>query len=314
MKTITTILLLVFLLPFPATGQQKIKKDTIKVFYLGGQSNMDGYGLNAELPDSLRSGVKNVWIFHGNPAGDDAKNGGQGTWETLKPGHGGGFVFDGKKNKLSKRFGPELSLAWKLQQLYPNEKIALIKYSKGGSSIDSVAARNFGCWEPDYRGRNGINQYDHFLTTITKAFAVDDINGDGRADYLKPCGILWMQGESDGHVSEAVAKRYYTNLNRLMELIRAALRVDNLPVVLGKISDSGNHKSGKVWPYGDLVEYAQEKYAKTDGNAAIVRSTDAYSYSDPWHYDSKGYIDLGIQFAVKIYTLNKERNTGNSKD
>jgi iduronate 2-sulfatase len=34
-----------------------------------------------------------------------------------------------------------------------------------------------------------------------------------------------------------------------------------------------------------------------DENAALVTSTDNYGYSDPWHYNSAGYLDLGRQFA-----------------
>ena len=32
---------------------QNLEKETIRLFFLGGQSNMKGHGLNAELPDSL---------------------------------------------------------------------------------------------------------------------------------------------------------------------------------------------------------------------------------------------------------------------
>ena len=98
-----------------------------------------------------------------------------GTWEKLKSGHGVGFSSDGNINNLSDRFGVELSFAKKLQELYPNEKIAIIKYSRGGTSIDSLAAGNSGSWEPDYKGLTGINQYDHFLATIPNAMAVKDI-------------------------------------------------------------------------------------------------------------------------------------------
>jgi hypothetical protein len=31
-----------------------------------------------------------------------------------------------------------------------------------------------------------------------------------------------------------------------------------------------------------------------------------YNYSDPYHYDSKGYIDLGIKFAEAVYRLNEQ--------
>jgi hypothetical protein len=265
---------------------QNNEAETIKLFYLGGQSNMDGFGTNSELPKSLHKEFKNVWIFHGNPVSDEKEKGGFGKWERLKPGHGRGFSSDGKSNTLANRFGVELSFAQRLQELYPKEKIALIKYSKGGSSIDSVAAGKSGSWEPDYHSLTGINQYDHFLTTVQNAFAVKDIDGDGVDDYLMPSGVIWMQGESDASHGEEIANRYYANLKRLMDLIRVAFRIDDLPVVIGKISDSWNDEDGKVWEYGELVQYAQEKYAKTDANAVIIRDTRYYKYSDRAHYDS----------------------------
>lgn len=302
MKNFKLILFIVFTIPL-CSAAQTIKGDTIRLFYLGGQSNMDGYGYTADLPDSLDKTFKDVWIFHGNTAHDGEKNGGIGIWDNLQPGHGRYFSSDGKKNKLSNRFGVELSLAHKLQALYPNEKIAILKYSKGGTSIDSVAAGNFGCWEPDFRSKAGINQYDHFLKTINGAFATKDIDGDGKEDVLMPSGIVWMQGESDAQ-DEEVALRYYDNLKRLMDLMRAAFRTDDLPVVIGKISDSWNSDQGKVWKYGELVQYAQEKYILTEENAAIVRETRYYKYSDRWHYNSMGYIDLGEKFAEALYQLN----------
>lgn len=297
--------LLLCLFYFPVTiGAQPLASDTVRVYFLGGQSNMDGYGYNKDLPRELLTQNDDVWIFHGNPVSDDLPDGGLGLWESLKPGHGAGFSSDGKGNKLSDRFGIELSLARRLGELYEGERLALIKYSRGGSSIDSLAAGPFGCWDPDFDGSTGMNQYDFFLATVSQAMDTRDINGDGRTDILVPAGILWMQGEADASYTEEIASAYYGNLKRLMDLIRAALRTDDLPVVIGKISDSWNDpKDSKVWDHGELVQYAQEKYARADGHAAIVRSTRYYKYSDPWHYDSEGYMDLGIQFAEALYRL-----------
>ena len=283
---------------------QNIEKETFRLFFLGGQSNMEGHGLNTELPDSLSGIIENVWIFHGFPIGDGNQKGGLGKWDNLKPGNGAGFTSDAVINKLSHKFGPEVSFGKKLEQLYPGEKIALIKYARGGSSIDSMAAREYGSWEIDFRGNNGLNQFDHFLTTVKGALNTNDIDGNGIEDVLVPSGIIWMQGESDG-LDEQIALRYYDNLKRLMGLIRASFRVDDMPVVIGKISDSGKDNNGKTWEYGELIQYAQEKYVKIDKKAAIVRSTMYYNYSDPWHYDSNGYIDLGIKFAEAIYLLNE---------
>lgn len=289
---------LFLLLPLLSFAQEKVK-----VFFLGGQSNMEGFGYNKDLPDSLTE-FNNVYIFHGNTAGDGA-DGGKGIWEALKPGHGRDFSSTEKKNKLSDRFGLELSFAAKMQQLYPGEKIALIKYAKGGSSIDTLGAPTQGTWDPDFRG--STNQYDHFLSTTNNAFFDTDIDGDGKAEILVPSGILWMQGESDAHTRE-IASRYYTHLTRLMDLIRAAFRVDDLPVVIGKISDSWHPRyNGKVWKYGELVQDGQEEFVRNDERAAIVRQTRYYKYSDPWHYTSIDYVDMGIRFALEMDVLMKKQ-------
>lgn len=270
------------------------KGDTFMLFYLGGQSNMEGFGYNKELPSELNQPLKDVFIFDGTTAADGDENGGKGKWEALKPGHGTGFSSDGKTNKLSERFGPELTFGRRMKELYPDAKIAIVKYVRGGTSIDSLAACGAGCWDPHY---SKINQYDHFLTTLENARFASDVNGDGKADVLVPAGIVWMQGESDGVFSQEIADRYFFNLRREIALFRAALRDRELPVVIGKISDSGQNPEKKIWKFGETVQAAQEKFVESDKASAIVKSTSTYGYSDPYHYDTAGYIDLGKQFA-----------------
>ena len=278
-----------------------------KVYFLGGQSNMDGYGRVKELPKDLKGPVKGVMIFHGNTSADRTPVDGRGIWAELQPGHGVGFKSDGKTNSYSDRFGVALTFARKMKELDPKANIALIKYSRGGTSIDIGAAGGFGCWDPDFKAGEGkgkgINQYDHFLATVRHALAVKDIDGDGEEDTLIPAGIVWMQGESDAAYTEEIAKKYQANLRRLMDLIRAAFRTDDLPVVIGRISDSKKNKGGAVWRFGDIVRTQQADYVKADGHAALVTSTDKYGYSDPYHYDTAGYIDLGRQFAIALHKL-----------
>ncbi|MEP0366887.1 MAG: sialate O-acetylesterase [Cyclobacteriaceae bacterium] len=280
--------------PLCAFGQ-----DSVRVFYLGGQSNMDGFGYNEDLPDDLME-FNDVYIFHGNSA-NDGEIGGLGLWEELKPGHGKGHQSTADGNQLSDRFGMELSFAANLQKQYPGEKIALIKYSKGGTSIDTLGNPLRGTWDPYFRSKT--NQYDHFLATLRNACANTDIDHDGVEEILIPSGIIWMQGESDAATAE-MASRYLDHLWKLMTLFRAALRDDDLPVVIGKISDSWHERyNGKVWKYGELIQHAQEEFVRTDKKAAIVRQTRYYKYSDPWHYTSDDYIDLGQRFASELVGL-----------
>jgi len=193
MPFIFPILLIINCLALVASCQP-VKKDTVKVFLLAGQSNMVGLGHNSSLPAAWnwREDLKNIWMYHGNPVIDGQAKGGLGKWEQLQPGHGAGFVSNGQQNYLSTSFGPELSFAQRLTELYPNEKIALIKYAQGGTSIDSMAAGQYGCWEPNY---SVLNQYDNLLTTLKGALGSRDIDGDGKEEILMPAGIIWMQGE-----------------------------------------------------------------------------------------------------------------------
>ncbi len=47
-------------------------------------------------------------------------------------------------------------------------------------------------------------------------------------------------------------------------------------------------------------------FVEKDTAAALVTSTDKYNYSDKWHYDSPGYIDLGRQFAEAMAQLEEQ--------
>jgi hypothetical protein len=284
--------------------------DDFYVYFLAGQSNMDGYGYVNELPESLTGEVEGVRIFLGQIKNDALPVTGTGVWTPLMPGFGVGSRTDGQTVSHSNRFGPELTFAAHLRELRPNENIAIIKYARGGSSLD-VRRPPSGTWDPhDNRGEGelqGVNQYDHALATIANATSTQDIDGDGEPDTLIPAGILWMQGETDA-TSKETADDYADNLAEIAELFRAALRKDNLPFVIGLISDSGQGQGeqGRVWAFGDIVRDAQQHVANEDPHAEVVTSTDNYNYSDPYHYDTEGYIDLGKQFAEAIDSLKSE--------
>jgi hypothetical protein len=301
------IILLALLL---VTGSITSNAKIYRVFYLGGQSNMDGYGYNKELPAELKKIYHNIYIFQSQATMNGDTLNGKGVWSKLQPGHGMDFRFVDNNNKYGERFGLELSFAQRMQELLPHENIAIIKYSKGGTSIDTSAAQladnYYGCWDPDYSEKNGINQWDHFLATLNKAFAIKDIDGDGESDQLIPAGILWMQGESDAWYPNS-AMRYEKNLKHLMDMMRAALRSDDLPVVIGQISDSKKDVDGTFFDYGNIVRYAQKCFVEKDSNAALLNLTETFGYIDVAHYRSIDYINLGKEFAEKMVKLNTKK-------
>ena len=81
-----------------------------RLYYLGGQSNMDGYGKVSELPEAIKSGKitrmstssMETWDSTGRSrmAEEPGSN---------KTGHGRNFRSDGSKHTYSDRFGLELT-------------------------------------------------------------------------------------------------------------------------------------------------------------------------------------------------------------
>lgn len=276
-----------------------------KLYYLGGQSNMEGFGFVEELPPGARDTADRVMIFAGQMAFDNETHGGVGIWRPLTPGFGTGFKTDGKENTLSDRFGPELLFGQTLAARDPDANIAIVKYALGGSGL-SIGV-GYGNWHPDFAEGQGLNQYDNALKTLRGASAVADIDGDGKPDRLIPAGIIWMQGEADAWHSQAVADAYGANLARLMDLFRAAMRVDDLPVVIGKITDSGMAEDGTVMDYIGTVQEAQQAFVDDDECAAYVTVTEELGYlNDGWHYDSDGFIRMGTAFAEAMIKLEEE--------
>ncbi|GGW93294.1 sialate O-acetylesterase [Alteromonas halophila] len=269
--------------------------------FLGGQSNMDGYGYVGDLPDRLK-GEQNVMIFHGNGVFDNKPGGGVGIWAPLQPGHGVGFKSNGKANAYSDRFGPELSFAHTLANALPDKKIALIKYAVGGTGLH--VNTGFSNWSPDFTDGMAMNQYDYALNTLRNAYATSDIDNDGEPDTLIPAAIIWMQGEADAHASEVSANAYHHNLTRLMNLLRAALRKDDIPVVIGRITDS-EQGDEDIMPYIHRVHLAQQQFVAQDPCAAYMTQTNAYPYNptDAWHYASDGYVRMGKDFANALMPL-----------
>ncbi len=292
----------------PPESKPVTEKDSWMLFYLGGQSNMEGFGYVDSLPANYTQPLEDVYIFQGNHVPDNAPDGGLGVWTTLKPGFGTGSHSDGKTNSLSNRFGAELSFGHRMKELFPDQKIAIFKYARGGSSI-ALKSSGYGTWDPDFNEGQNLNQYDHYLTALRTAFAKSDINEDGVPDRLVPFGIAWMQGESDADKSLEVAQAYQQNLKRMMDLIRASLREDDIPVVIGQIADSGmDPEDGKLMDHIEVVQAAQRAFTERDSMAVLVTNTENYRFQeDKWHYATENYIDLGIAFADALESLIKRK-------
>ncbi len=232
-----------------------------KVYLMAGQSNMEGFGHNSELP--FTSGwditAQRDDVFIQNVITNNKGVNG------LKPGYGV------KYNK----FGVELKLGNVLGDVL-DETVYLFKGAKGGTSVVNPAH-----WRPQAFGGDNQNYYAQFL----------DGFHDFKTNFLEKnaipyeiAGFIWFQGYNDTFGNEYV---YESHLEDLLSAIRIDLNMPELPIIITQINDNRGLA-------GDIVMAAQQSIADRSSNIELVYTADQRPY---YHYGSDSYIVIGERIA-----------------
>jgi len=183
----------VFLIGFLMVScETSLATTPVKVFLLGGQSNMDGRASQGGLPAALQNPQFDVLLYTrtGTP-------GIGGTLTFLQP---GSFRTDGSGNL----FGPEVTLGRTLADALPGENFALIKHALGGTDLEND-------WDPS----TGPT-YAAFKNTVADGLTA--LAAAGHTTEI--AGMLWLQGERDVVVSDAFANAYEANLTAFIGDVR----------------------------------------------------------------------------------------------
>lgn len=261
-----------------------------KIILLGGQSNASGASLDSYLKTNVtkdkyaeyESGYNNVYINY--IAGQNASN------EFVK--------CSTKQGELGGYFGPELGIAEKLNELYPNETFFIIKCAWGGTNLHEQ-------WlSPSSKGKTG-KEYKAFV-----AFVENSI------DYLKSKnynvtieGMCWMQGEADACALET-AMDYGEHLENFIKDIRKKFSkyASNNGIAF---IDAYIAKTPTFWVYYEHVNNGKTKVAKLSNLNKVIDTSELTSSNEPLgapdipHYDSLSEIKLGHLFAEQLsYYIN----------
>jgi len=235
---------------------------SVKLFLLGGQSNMDGCGRWEELSEELQQTPGNVRIWDNR----------QQEWKTIGE--------DSTAVARNRQFGPEVVFAHRLAKAFPKHEIRLVKTSAGGTSLALG-------WLPEKK-----KMYARLIANYHNAVA--DLEKAGHK--VETAGMLWMQGEADSETIE-MANAYAANLEILLRDLRKTTSTPKLPVVMGRIS-SGLLKSTKWnFEHSPIVQKAQDAVAAKDQDTHIVSTDDLPLLKDNTHFDSQGQITLGGRMA-----------------
>ena len=182
----------------------------------------------------------------------------------------------------STTFGPEIGFAAEMLKSNPQHKLALIKGSKGGSSLRQDW--NSGVQgEPKTQGQ----RYRDFVETIqlaTKALKQ-------RGDRYTIRGLLWHQGESDSKLS---TDDYQERLLQFVSRIRQDTGVSDLAVVVGEVFDNGKR---------DNVRAAIRAVGTSGPGFGLVTCEGTSTWDEGTHFDAASQLLLGQRYAAAIMKI-----------
>ncbi len=263
------------------------------VILLGGQSNASGCSrdeyleknVSAEKYAEYKNGYDNVYINY-FASGWNMSN---------------GFVKCATaQGELGGFFGPELGMAEKLNELYPDETFFIIKCAWGGTNL-------YEQWlSPSADGKTGdlYKQFVEYVETSLKYLKSKNYD-------ITVEGMCWMQGESDSF-STTDAGNYAENLTDLIKDLRKKFSryspEEGFVFVDAYIADNPVY-----WVYCDIVNAEKTEVANAsplntivDTHAAgLTCSAEPEEAPDLAHYDSQSEIKLGNLFIEELVRISR---------
>lgn len=263
------LLAAIFSLTGLLVSSSAVAGERLKIFILGGQSNMAGSGIPGELPPEYRKHPKNVRM----PI--PPRDRGRRPATDLVP-----FA------PLPERFGPEVAFAHAIARAWPDKQIVLIKMAIGGTSALAWAPD----WTPEGAALTGNERvgalYDRLIKTQVKPIL------DRYGKEAKVVGILWAQGGRDGKFQKA-AETYEANLTKIIKAFRRDLGDSQLPFVFAHTVDA----PVTGFPYIEQVRAGQKRVAGSVPRTALVPIDGLSRKRDRTHFDTQGQLELGRRFA-----------------
>lgn len=307
--------------------------DTIKVFLMAGQSNMQGKGTieqqvdGTEVAGTLRDyitqnpaeyghlvdGANNfvtrddVWVW--SQQGSSGGSGGTLSNDAvrtgfLKPGFG--------SNANESLFGPELGFGKVVGDAY-DEQVVLIKTAWGGASLhetflspSAVARRNLATGGSQTTGQAYtamINSYQAALTDIAAQFPDQEI---------ELVGMAWHQGWNDSLDADDIGQ-YEDNLVDFINDVRSDLGDAGLPFVIANTGMSKANLSGSRKAQLAALVAAQDGVVGDeglafDGNVALVDTRPFWREDDispvdqieHWNRNGESYYLIGESLGEEM--------------
>ena len=290
----------------------------LRVFWLAGQSNMQGQGVvDLDHPKYYNSGkgiLKNV--MKKSKFADLYKHiiDEDGNWvvrndvfvryqtkEELKIG-GLSIGFTGYEG--NHHIGPEFQLGHVVGASL-DEPVLLIKTAWGGKSVHKDFRPPSAGGETGLFYKKMIAEYKEGLAKIGNEFP--------NLAELEPVlsGFVWFQGWND-MFDEVAREDYQSNLICLINDLRNEVKQNDLPVVIGELGNGGLNVNKNML----IIRKAQKSAAQSLGSSAVFVSTSQFAreandspnvgHGHHWFGNAESYFLIGDALGKALLRLNKK--------
>ena len=195
-------------------------------------------------------------------------------------------------------FGPEVGMAEKLSEKFPDEKIFILKFSMSGYSLNYH-------WLYDYTPSYIYESFKTFAQTYLQYLA-----SKGYAPSLD--AICWMQGESD--TTDYKASKYYDNTVAFVNYLRTDF-ASYAPTEGIYFIDAGISSSPYCEPAYPEINEAKKRFSEDSPlnvyfptiEAGLTTLYEPKSAPDLGHYDALSELELGRMFGEEILKIYESR-------
>ncbi len=203
--------------------------------------------------------------------------------------------------------GPEIGMATYLSQQYPSHKIILIKFAENGTALRQ--------WVKNAVGSDGLIHSDSgqlfpkLTESVKLVIAQQELPAETEIN-----GFFWMQGESDAtefsriDLENELEKQYAANLQKFFGQIQSSFTLaTDFQFTQGRIFSSktsdqiihGTETSDLRWTSNFISVRKAQSSAKAPFILKTI-STDEFSRSDIWNFDSNSQVAFGKCLASSL--------------
>jgi len=304
------------------TSLSQSSANTVQVYILAGQSNMEGQGVvDMDHPKYYNGGkgiLNRVMADPKNAARYKHLKDEQGNWTVrddvfvrfrnrqgvMAGGLTIGFTGYGS-NDSRHHIGPELQIGHRLGDA-AEAPVLLIKTAWGGKSL-------FKDFRPPSAGGDVGEYYTKMHAEVKESLdnaAKEFPSLEGR--QLEITGFIWFQGWNDMFDKDALAE-YETNLTHLIKDVRKEYNKPKLPVIIGELGNGGP-KAGENMLAIRAAQKAAAARKEFDGTVKFV-STTAFArpkenspnvgHGHHWFGNAESYFLIGDALGKAMVELRK---------